>query len=86
MQARTTHSRDLYRSLVNQLRDAMARIKKLDGMLPICAGCKKIRNDKGYWQQVESYITQHTDATFSHSLCDEWIKKFYPDPIDQDTD
>jgi hypothetical protein len=60
------------------LQEAMAQIRTLSGILPICASCKKIRNDQGYWEQVESYVCRHTDAQFSHGLCKECIKKLYP--------
>ena len=53
-------------------------VKSLEGILPICSLCKKIRDDTGYWNQVESYIREHSDATFSHSLCPECLKKVYP--------
>ena len=62
-----------------KLEAALARIKTLGGMLPICSHCKKIRDDKGYWNQVESYIHEHTDAEFSHSICPDCAKKHYPD-------
>lgn len=61
-----------------RLQEAMARIKTLNGLLPICAHCKKIRDDKGYWQQVESYICDHSDAEFSHGICPECSAKYYP--------
>ena len=54
-------------------------IKTLKGFLPICANCKKIRDDKGYWNQIESYIQKHSEAEFSHSICPECAKKLYPD-------
>jgi len=57
--------------LIQELQDALHRVKMLSGLLPICASCKKIRDDKGYWTQVESYITDHSDAKFSHGLCPE---------------
>ncbi len=55
------------------------RIKTLRGILPICASCKKIRNDDGYWQQIESYIRDHSDAEFSHGICKECAHKLYPE-------
>lgn len=60
-----------------------AKVKKLSGMLPICAGCKKIRDDRGYWQQIEKYIQEHSEALFSHSMCPDCIKKMYPDIYDK---
>ena len=65
--------------LIKDLQDALANVKSLSGLLPICAGCKKIRDDKGYWSQVENYIQKHSDATFTHGLCPDCIKKLYPD-------
>ncbi len=67
--------------LIAKLQKAIAEIKNLSGLLPICASCKKIRNDKGYWEQVETYITNHSDAEFSHGFCPECMEKFYPDLI-----
>jgi DNA-binding response OmpR family regulator len=54
---------------VRDLEEAMARVKQLSGLLPICSYCKKVRDDKNYWQQVEGYIGQHSEAQFSHSIC-----------------
>lgn len=65
--------------LISQLQDALARIKTLRGLIPICAGCKKIRDDRGYWHQVERYITEHSEAEFSHGMCPECIKRYYPE-------
>ncbi|MBN1483875.1 MAG: response regulator [Chloroflexia bacterium] len=65
--------------LIRQLQEALRRIKQLRGMLPICAHCKKIRNDKGYWQQVEEYISEHSEAEFSHGLCPDCLRDFYPE-------
>jgi PAS domain S-box-containing protein len=65
--------------LITELQHALAEVKTLSGMLPICANCKKIRDDKGYWNQLESYLSVHTDALFSHSICPECMQKLYPD-------
>jgi PAS domain S-box-containing protein len=65
--------------LIQKLQNALANVKSLSGLLPICAGCKKIRDDKGYWSQVESYIQEHSEATFTHGLCPECLKKLYPE-------
>lgn len=62
-----------------ELKRAFNEIKVLSGMLPICANCKSIRDDEGYWNQIESYIHQHSEAEFSHSICPECAKKLYPD-------
>ena len=70
-------------NLINDLQNALAEIKELRGFLPICANCKKIRDDKGYWQQVEQYIQDRTDARFSHSICPDCMKKLYPDIADE---
>jgi hypothetical protein len=66
-----------------ELEDAMSRVKVLGGLLPICANCKKIRDDRGYWSQLESYIQKHSDANFSHGLCPECAKNLYPGLYDQ---
>jgi hypothetical protein len=62
-----------------KLEKALDEIKQLSGLLPICASCKKIRDDKGYWNQIEAYISQHSEAQFSHSVCPECTQKLYPD-------
>ncbi len=64
--------------LIKELRDAIEKIKTLKGLLPICSSCKKIRDDKGYWNQIEAYISAHTDADFSHGLCPDCTAKLYP--------
>ena len=65
--------------LIAELEKTLAKVKKLSGLIPICAGCKKIRDDKGYWKQIELYLREHSDAIMSHSICPECVKKFYPD-------
>lgn len=65
--------------LLNRLQEALAQVKTLSGLLPICSVCKRIRDDDGYWQQVEGYIQKHTDATFTHGVCPECFLKLYPD-------
>ena len=59
-----------------EIESALIKIKTLSGLLPICATCKKIRDDKGYWNQIESYIHEHTEADFSHGLCPDCAEKF----------
>ncbi|WDP88452.1 MAG: PAS domain S-box protein [Desulfobacter sp.] len=66
-------------NLIESLRDAFENISTLSGLLPICANCKKIRDDKGYWNRIESYIQEHSDARFSHGLCPECTRKMYGD-------
>jgi hypothetical protein len=61
-----------------RLNDYISEIQTLRGILPICMHCKKIKDDKGYWNQVEAYIAKHSEAQFSHSVCKECAKKFYP--------
>jgi DNA-binding response OmpR family regulator len=65
--------------LIGELQEALARIKTLSGLLPICCHCKKIRDDKGYWNQVEVYIRDHSNVEFSHSICPECMEKLYPE-------
>jgi PAS domain S-box-containing protein len=70
--------------LIQELQTALTRVKALSGLLPICASCKKIRDDQGYWKQVETYIRSHSEATFTHSICPECRQKLYPeldDPV-----
>ena len=66
-------------ALIFDLQKTIKEVKTLRGLLPICSSCKKIRDDKGYWNQIESYIRAHSDAEFSHSICPECAKKLYPD-------
>jgi len=65
--------------LIDELQSALAEIKTLRGIVPICSNCKKIRDDAGYWNILESYIQKHSDASFSHSICPDCAKKLYPD-------
>jgi PAS domain S-box-containing protein len=65
--------------LIQKLRQALAEAQTLSGLLPICASCKKIRDDQGYWQQIEEYIQEHSNAEFSHSVCPDCAKKLYPE-------
>ena len=64
--------------------EAQREIKTLKGLLPICAGCKSIRDDAGYWNQLETYIDSHSEVTFSHGLCPTCVKKYYPEDESQD--
>jgi len=65
--------------LIQKLRDALSKVKMLSGLIPICASCKKIRDDKGYWEHIELYIRDHSEADFTHSVCPDCSKKLYPD-------
>lgn len=65
--------------------EAAAKIRTLAGMLPICCACKQIRNDQGYWQQVEAYISKHTDVRFSHGYCPKCLEIYFPD-VDPETE
>ena len=70
--------------LVIELQAALADVKTLRGLLPICASCKKIRDDQGYWHNVEDYLRRHSEAHFTHGLCGECIARLYPDLLDSD--
>ncbi|MBI5507754.1 MAG: hypothetical protein HY903_03260 [Deltaproteobacteria bacterium] len=70
---------DRMRTLSTDLEKSLANVRTLTGMLPICAACKKIRDDKGYWNQIESYVRDHSEAEFSHGLCPECARRLYPD-------
>jgi len=66
-------------NIIQKLQAALAEVKTLRGIIPICASCKKVRDDKGYWNQIESYVRDHSEAAFSHGICPECAKKLYPD-------
>ncbi|MDH5298922.1 MAG: response regulator [Desulfobulbaceae bacterium] len=65
--------------LIADLKEALGRVKMLSGMLPICASCKKIRDDRGYWNHIESYIESNSSALFSHGICPDCAHRLYPD-------
>ncbi|MBI3652789.1 MAG: PAS domain S-box protein [Acidobacteria bacterium] len=65
--------------LITQFQEALAKVKQLSGLLPICASCKKIRDDHGYWNQIEEYISEHSEAEFSHSVCPNCMELLYGD-------
>lgn len=78
------------RSISDELEKTLSEVKTLTGLLPICAGCKKIRNDSGYWQQIEEYIEKHSNAQFTHGLCHECMRKTLreaglPDDVNEQT-
>ncbi len=62
--------------LIEELTESLKQVKTLNGLLPICASCKRIRDDQGYWQQVETYIAEHTNADFTHGICPDCLEKF----------
>jgi PAS domain S-box-containing protein len=66
-------------ALIEKLQKALEEVKTLRGILPICSYCKKIRNDQGYWKQIETYIHEHSEAQFSHGICKDCAKEHYPD-------
>ncbi|HEU4682980.1 MAG TPA: response regulator [Nitrospira sp.] len=74
---RKAREQELQRSN-EELQRALREVKVLRGLIPICASCKKIRNDGGFWQQLEEYLSEHSEAEFSHGLCQPCIKKLYP--------
>ncbi len=63
--------------MIARLQDALAKVRTLKGLLPICASCKKVRDDKGYWHQVEVYIRDRSEAEFSHGICPECEQRYY---------
>lgn len=78
MQQRREVERDREK-LITELQQALHEVKTLSGLLPICCSCKKIRNDQGYWLQIETYVQEHSNAEFSHGICPECAKKLYPE-------
>ena len=81
---RMVEMQDALASKAEALRQALDQIKTLSGIVPICASCKKIRDDRGYWNQVEVYVHDHTEAKFSHGICPECREKLYPKPRPDD--
>jgi PAS domain S-box-containing protein len=69
-------------NLVHELTQALSNVKTLSAMLPICSACKKIRDDKGYWSQIEEYVRKHTDTQFSHGICPDCVRVLYPEVAD----
>jgi PAS domain S-box-containing protein len=69
--------------LILELQDALVKVRTLSGLLPICSTCKKIRDDQGYWNQIEVYIQTHSDAEFTHSFCPECMKRLYPEVFEK---
>ncbi len=82
MDARKARERELAEKN-RDLEQALSEVKVLRGFIPICASCKKIRDDKGYWQQIETYIQERSEALFSHGICKDCMKKLYPDFADE---
>jgi hypothetical protein len=77
------------RALIGRLEKALSEVKTLERLLPICANCKKIRDDTGYWNQIEAYLQEHADTRFTHSVCPECVQKLYPEFVErymEDTD
>jgi PAS domain S-box-containing protein len=70
--------------LIQQLQDALANVKTLRGLLPICASCRKVRDDQGYWSQIEVYVRDHSEADFSHGLCPDCMQRLYGDLLESD--
>jgi hypothetical protein len=64
---------------ISRLKQALQNVKTLTGLLPICANCKNIRDDEGYWQQIEEYIMDHSEADFTHGICNKCVEKLYPE-------
>ncbi len=75
---RKQHEKEL-NQLIKTLKESLTKVRQLSGMLPICASCKKIRDDKGYWNQIEEYIRHHSEAEFSHGICPDCSRKLYPE-------
>ena len=72
-------SEERYRKLSEELQEALARVRTLTGLLPICSACKKIRDDHGQWEHVESYIRERSEAQFTHGICPECARRLYPE-------
>lgn len=79
MNQRLSENLEALQQTNRNLEKALTEVKTLSGLLPICASCQKIRNDRGYWDRIETYIQNHSEATFSHSLCPDCARQLYPD-------
>jgi hypothetical protein len=75
----------LNRGLEQRVQEALADVKVLRGLIPICAGCKSVRNDQGYWSRIETYLSDHSDATFTHGMCPKCMDEYYPNRRKHDT-
>ena len=75
--------KDRQRRLIEELEKALKEVKQLSGLLPICAHCKNVRDDRGYWGRVEEYLTTHTGVELTHSLCPKCVKELYPEMADR---
>jgi len=73
-------------ALIVQLQDAVNNVKTLRGLVPICSVCKKIRDDSGYWQAVEQYVSEHSEAEFTHGICPDCMKKYYADYMESEAE
>lgn len=71
-------------ALLRELQSALEKVKLLSGYLPICSSCKKIRDDTGYWQQIECYIREHSEAEFSHGICPDCARRLYPEIFNEE--
>ncbi|VVS93439.1 ABC transporter substrate-binding protein [Desulfoluna spongiiphila] len=81
---RRIQSEEEREQLITELTQALEEVRELNGLLPICSSCFKVRNDKGYWEKLESYIESHTKARFSHGICTECMKERYPYLFDEE--
>lgn len=79
--ARLKKTQDEKNQLIDHLQQTLKEIKTLQGIIPICASCKNIRDDKGFWSKVESYLKKHSGVQFSHGICPDCAKKLYPDLV-----
>jgi PAS domain S-box-containing protein len=77
------HLEEEKQKVIIELQNALSEVKKLSGFLPICASCKKIRDDKGYWNEVEQFISERSETQFSHSICPDCMRKLYPEEADE---
>jgi len=83
---RVVKLQSLLAARVDELQQALTHVKTLQGIIPICMHCHKVRRDQGYWQKLDAYISEHSGATFSHGLCPECLEKYYPELSGDDED
>ena len=82
---RTIEMRFELNEKVEELKQALEQVRRLNGIVPICANCKNVRDDQGYWNRVEAYLNEHTEADFTHAVCPDCMKRLYPQFKDDDS-
>jgi DNA-binding NtrC family response regulator len=80
----TRRAQEEKEALIVELREALAKVKTLRGLLPVCASCKKVRDDQGYWTQIDEYLREHSEADVSHGICPDCARRLYPELYEEE--